>query len=74
MYISSEGFREYDESLVGKLIEYHNANGRLSRFNKIQYFYNEILNTHISENKIQEYAKAFSRIIKGKGIVYVDIF
>jgi len=70
MSIRTEGFREifseYNEQLIQKLIKYHNANGGRSRFNKIQYFYNKLLNRDISENKIQEYAEAFSKIMKDK--------
>jgi haloacid dehalogenase superfamily, subfamily IA, variant 1 with third motif having Dx(3-4)D or Dx(3-4)E len=70
MHIRSEGFREifceYDEQLVKKLIVYNEINGGLSRFNKIKYFYNEVLNSDISENRIQEYAEAFSKIMKEK--------
>ena len=43
MRIRSDGFREifcnYSQQQVEELMEYHNANGGLSRFNKIQYFY-----------------------------------
>lgn len=68
MPIRDYGFREifkpYPGHLVDELILYHRHNGGLSRFNKIHYFYNDILKVKISENKIQEYANKFSTIMR----------
>lgn len=70
MDIRTNGFRDiftdYDEALVDKLIDYHNLNGGLSRFNKIKYFYNSLLNKEISDEKINEYANKFSDIMRVK--------
>ena len=70
MSIRTDGFRDifnkYDNFLVEKLVEYHNINGGLSRFNKIKYFYNELLKQEISEERIQEYADEFSLIMRDK--------
>lgn len=57
-------FEEYPFELVEKLISYHQLNGGLSRFHKIKYFYNELLQKEISEEKIEEYANSFSKIMK----------
>lgn len=68
MPIRDYGFREifklYPTNLVDELIVYHRNNGGLSRFNKIQHFYNDILNMKISESKVQEYADRFSNIMR----------
>ena len=68
MPIRDHGFREifkpYPSHLVDELIVYHRNNGGLSRFNKIHYFYENILKIKISESKIQEYADKFSNIMK----------
>jgi len=61
-----EIFKDYPQSLVDELIAYHNLNGGLSRFHKIKYFYNKLLNEEISENKVLEYSKQFSAIMKDK--------
>jgi len=59
-------FEKFDDNLVGKLLDYHNKNGGLSRYVKIKYFYNELLGKEISEKKIQDYAEIFSGIMKKK--------
>lgn len=68
MPIRDYGFREifkkFDKKLVEEFIVYHNTNGGLSRFHKINYFYNEMLKKNISEEEIQNYAKQFTAIMK----------
>jgi len=59
-------FEHYPQELVDQLIIYHNENGGLSRFHKIKYFYNTLLGKEISEEKIQEYANSFSKIMKSE--------
>jgi len=68
MPIRDYGFRKifesYTDDIVYKFLVYHRLNGGLSRFHKIKYFYNELLNQEISEEKIQEYAEKFSTIMR----------
>jgi HAD superfamily hydrolase (TIGR01549 family) len=68
MTVREYGFRsifsKFDKKLIDKLIIYHNENGGLSRFNKIKYFYNELLNQEINESEINLYADKFSQIMK----------
>lgn len=59
-----EIFKEFDNTLVEELLEYHNKNGGLSRYVKIKYFYNNILKQEISEEEIIDYADNFSNIMK----------
>ncbi|WP_072682435.1 HAD family hydrolase [Arcobacter sp. LA11] len=61
-----EIFKEFDNNLVEKLIDYHNINGGLSRFVKIRYFYEELLNKNISDNEVQLLANSFSKIMKNE--------
>mgnify|MGYP001208657342 CR=1 FL=1 len=62
------GFREifklYPSHLVDELIVYHKNNGGLSRFNKIHYFFRNILKKKISEREVRRYANKFSIIMK----------
>lgn len=64
MPVRDEGFklifRDYPNDKVEELLLYHNKNGGLSRFNKIEYFYTQILKKPISKDKIYEYADRFS--------------
>lgn len=59
-----EIFRDFPESQVEELIRYHELNGGIPRFDKIRYFYREILGENISEDMVQEYAGKFSQIMK----------
>ena len=63
-YGFKEIFKDFDDGLVNKLLEYHNQNGGLSRYVKIKYFYNKLLKQEISEEKITNYADNFSKIMK----------
>lgn len=68
MKVRDLGFREifknYDKNKVERLIEYHRINGGLSRFHKIKYFYNNILEQNINQEKIDKYVDEFSKIMK----------
>jgi len=68
MPIREFGFRQifsaYDDTLVEKLLAYHEANGGLSRYVKIAYFYEEILGEPISQSEINRLAEAFSKIMR----------
>ena len=59
-------FKNYPKNLVDKLLDYHNENGGLSRYIKIKYFYNELLGKEITQERIQEYADAFSKVMLEK--------
>lgn len=59
-----EIFKEFDKELVAKLIEYNNLNGGLSRYVKIRYFYEELLEKTISEEKVRELSQKFSEIMR----------
>ncbi|KGL64360.1 HAD family hydrolase [Polaribacter sp. Hel1_85] len=62
------GFREifklFNKEHVDKLLEYHNLNGGLSRYVKIRYFYEEILEKKITEDEVLKYAENFSLLMK----------
>lgn len=68
MPVREYGFRKvfegFDKELVEKLLEYHNENGGLSRYVKIRYFYEKLLNENISDDKIKSIAEEFSFIMK----------
>ena len=57
-------FKDFDDDLINKLLEYHNQNGGLSRYVKIKYFYNKLLKQEILEDEIINYADIFSKIMK----------
>jgi HAD superfamily hydrolase (TIGR01549 family) len=59
-----EIFKLFDKDKVSLLLEYHRKNGGLSRYVKIQYFYEEILAKEITEEEIMSYANEFSILMK----------
>lgn len=59
-----ELFKNYDAHSLELIEKYHYKNGGVSRFEKIKYFYNYILNKEISENEVIVYAEKFADIIE----------
>jgi phosphoglycolate phosphatase-like HAD superfamily hydrolase len=55
---------EFPKEQVAKLINFHKANGGLSRYVKFRYFFEEIRNESISENQVIVWAERFSLIMK----------
>ena len=62
----AELFKDFPKEKVDKLIDYHKKNGGVSRYKKIQYFFEVILNKTIDENFIQQYAEKYSLLTKQK--------
>ncbi|PCJ17696.1 MAG: haloacid dehalogenase [Candidatus Cloacimonadota bacterium] len=65
--IRTKGFEEvlknHDAQDVKKLIDYHILNGGISRYSKFKWFYKEVLNKELSEEKLSEYTNDFSNIM-----------
>ena len=61
-----ELFKEFSKEDLEKIEEYHYTHGGVSRFEKIRYFYNDILNKDIDDSKILVLADKFAEIIKVK--------
>ena len=59
-----EIFKNFSKDQVEALIYFHRENGGLSRYVKIRYFYETILNESITEEKVLEYAESFSVLMK----------
>ena len=68
MTIRTEGFRQifngFDKNLVEKLVAFHLENGGLSRYVKIRYFFENILNESIEDAMVLKYAEDFSLIMR----------
>ena len=54
----------YPAEQVKVLMNYHKANGGLSRYVKFRYFFEKVRNEVVSEEHIQELAKKFSLIMR----------
>ncbi len=72
MSVRDEGFKiiaqkaTEDEDIVNEFIKHHRYNAGLSRFVKIKYLYEELLNKSISEIEINQLAEQFSILMKSK--------
>ena len=70
MPIRTQGFvdvlKSFDKKDVDQLIQYHEKNGGISRYAKFQWFYKEVLNQDLSDQKLQELCTDFSEIMLSK--------
>jgi len=71
--IRIDGFKElfgseYPVEAVEQLVQYASMNGGLSRYLKIRYFFEQILNTAIEDARVTELATAYSNIVKDRVI------
>ena len=56
-------FESYEKNKVIDFINYHKKNNGISRFEKIKYFYDEILKKKISKNILDNKAKYFGYLV-----------
>lgn len=54
---------QFPQEQVSRLMDYHRANGGLSRYHKFRYFHEEILGEPITEDEVNHYARRFSDIM-----------
>ena len=68
--VRANGFRyilkNYEQDQVNKLIDFHDRNGGLSRYEKIDYFFNHILDERITLTEKNNYLKRFTNYCKKK--------
>ena len=61
-------YKSYGENIVKKVIEHHEANGGMSRFEKIKLYHESFLNKVITNEEIEELANQFSKLVVKKVI------
>jgi len=61
-----ELFKNHDINDLKKIEQFHYENGGVSRFEKIKYFYNQILMIDITKDEIEKLANEFATIISKK--------
>lgn len=68
--VKTEGFKQlfssYDNNLVDKLLKYHEINGGMSRYKKIEYFFNELLDENVSYEDILKLGNKYSMLTKNE--------
>jgi HAD superfamily hydrolase (TIGR01549 family) len=56
--------QDFEPKQIDALLDFHRANGGLSRYVKFRYFFEKILQQEVSEEVVLEYANRFSSIMK----------
>jgi len=64
----AELYKPYGPDVVRKVVDHHEANGGMSRFEKIKFYHELFLNKTITEEKITKLAKQFSDLVMIKVI------
>ena len=68
MEIREEGFRtvlaSFPDSQIETLLSFHRKNGGLSRYVKFEYFLEQIIGGKKNEEKVQQWAEEFSKIMR----------
>jgi len=54
---------EYGSEAVTRMTEYHLAHGGVSRFRKFEWFYDEVLESTITEDELQALSRKFSQLV-----------
>jgi len=57
-------FEGYPEEKVKRLLEYAIANGGMPRYDKIKYFFENIMKEAVSEEKVMLFADRYSKLVK----------
>lgn len=57
-------FKDFPDDKVHRLIQYARLNGGMPRYQKIRYFFEEILTEAISDDDVQKLAKQYSELVK----------
>ena len=72
MDVKTEAFRQlfqpYGQDIVDKIVHHHVTNGGISRYTKIQYYYEHYLNKAITEQELNAIAQDFSSLVVDKVI------
>jgi phosphoglycolate phosphatase-like HAD superfamily hydrolase len=61
-------YEQYGDNIVNKVIEHHEANGGMSRFEKIKLYHESYLKKVINNNEVEELATRFSELVVKKVI------
>jgi len=64
----AELYKPYGQAIVKKVVEHHEANGGMSRFEKFKFYHESFLNKTISREEISSLANQFSGLVVKKVI------
>lgn len=63
-----EMFKKYGTDIQKKVIEYHENNGGVSRYDKFKYYYEYLLERNIGKKEIEQLSKTFESLVIEKVI------
>lgn len=69
----AELYKSYGKEVQDQVVRYHLEHGGISRYEKIRYFQETIIQMTASDEQIQEIAKDFSEMVKEKVIASIFI-
>ena len=61
-----ETFKDFGIDSVDKLINYHKLNGGLSRYHKVNFFFNKILNKNITDDDYKSWVELYGKYCKDR--------
>lgn len=61
-----ELFKNYPKEIIQKVLLHHKENGGMSRYDKIKYYFKEIIKEEIDDNTYQKYINDFHNIVLEK--------
>ena len=64
----AEMYRPYGKDIEQKVVDHHEANGGISRFEKFKIYHKEFLGIEINEEKVDQLATQFSKLVLDKVI------
>tara|TARA_X000000368_G_C23044828_1_gene718679 strand:- start:666 stop:1313 length:648 start_codon:yes stop_codon:yes gene_type:complete len=56
-------YEKFDREIAQKVVDHHEANGGMSRYDKFPYYHKKFLNKDISESEISQLSDNFSKIV-----------
>lgn len=65
----AELFKNYPNRVVEKIVAYHKKNGGMSRYDKFEYIYKQILKKSLSEKEKKELGETFSELVLEKILI-----
>lgn len=65
----SQLFKSFGKDITEKVVKHHIEHGGISRYKKIQYYYEQYVNKPLSEEKLEQIAQQFSDIVVDKVII-----
>ena len=57
-------FKDYPQDQIERLVSYAKANGGVSRYKKIEYFFNDIRQEPVSDGQVDHWAVQFSELVE----------